>query len=193
MATRRVGAGLAVLLTVVSLAWAPAARAGDAPSPTAPPTSGSQASRGQPPAETVDVTGKWQSKRVKVKQTVTFTSDGKVFGNAGCNDFSGTYKVKSWFITISPLATTLRACDAAVMDAEAAFLFKLQTATRAERACTELRFDVSGGMLVLERFRKPGESVIDCGITTGTTVSGNARPFGGTLATGSGTNGNARP
>jgi heat shock protein HslJ len=148
----------------------------------------------KPPAETVDVTGKWQSKRVTVKQTVTFTSDGKVFGNAGCNDFSGTYKVRSWFITISPLATTLRACDAAVMDAEAAFLGKLQTATRAERACTQLRLDVSGGLLVLEHFRKPGESPIDCVISTGTTTSGNARPFGGTIANGgTGTNGNARP
>ena len=160
---RRSRAVLGVLLAALSLSVATPAHAGDAPAP--------RPSRLAAPAETVDVTGKWQGERTAIIQTVTFRADGTMSGNAGCNDFSGTYKVKSWFITIGPLATTLKFCDDATMIAEHAFLTKLQSATRASRFCTTLYLDVSGGFMQLERFVPPGQPAIAC------SASGNARPF----------------
>ena len=38
--------------------------------------------------------GNWVTATNGVKQTVTFTKDGKVFGDSGCNRFTGGYTVK---------------------------------------------------------------------------------------------------
>lgn len=52
-----------------------------------------------------------------------FTSDGKVSGSAGCNQYAGTYTVSGNTITISsPLASTMMACEPAVMEQESAYL-----------------------------------------------------------------------
>ena len=76
--------------------------------------------------------------------TVSFSADGRIGGNAGCNDFSGPYQTEDGRkITIGPLASTLKACDspAGVMDQEAQFLAALQTAAtyRVEGNRLELR------------------------------------------------------
>ena len=76
--------------------------------------------------------------------TVSFSADGRIGGNAGCNDFSGPYQTEDGRkITIGPLASTLKACDspAGVMDQEAQFLAALQTAAtyRIEGNRLELR------------------------------------------------------
>ncbi len=41
---------------------------------------------------------------------IQFGSDGKVSGNGGCNQFSGTYSTDGENITFSPLIATRKAC-----------------------------------------------------------------------------------
>lgn len=69
--------------------------------------------------------GDWRTSTMGVKQTITFDDKGKVYGDSGCNRFTGGYKVKGDRITIGPLASTMMFCEGK-MDAEAAFLNKLQ-------------------------------------------------------------------
>ena len=80
------------------------------------------------PSATRSPVGDWVTRTSGVKQTATFTKDGKVFGNAGCNQFTGAYTTNGSEITIGPLATTLMMCEQNVMDAEATFLVRLQAA-----------------------------------------------------------------
>ncbi len=72
--------------------------------------------------------GDWRTRTDGVKQTITFTKDGKVFGEAGCNRFTGGYTTDGQSITIGPLATTLMMCSERVMNAETTFLVRLQAA-----------------------------------------------------------------
>ncbi len=53
---------------------------------------------------------------------------GSVFGDSGCNRFTGTYQVKGDRITIGPLASTEMACPEPQMSAEMTFLTRLQAA-----------------------------------------------------------------
>ena len=71
--------------------------------------------------------GDWKTRTNGVKQTITFDKNGTAYGDAGCNRFTGGYKVKGDRITIGPLASTMMFCEGK-MDAEAAFLNKLQAA-----------------------------------------------------------------
>jgi heat shock protein HslJ len=64
--------------------------------------------------------------------TATFTPDGQVGGNAGCNTFTGGYKLDGTSLTAGPLASTMMACEQDVMDQETAFLAALQTPTTVE-------------------------------------------------------------
>ncbi|WP_308254713.1 YbaY family lipoprotein [Geminocystis sp. GBBB08] len=57
-----------------------------------------------------------------LQTTVTLTQDGKIFGNAGCNNYTGTYQITGNKIKISPLASTRKMCTPAVMDQETKFL-----------------------------------------------------------------------
>lgn len=59
--------------------------------------------------------------------TAIFTADGQVGGNAGCNSYTGPYKLDGTSLTVGPLATTMKACEQAIMDQETAFLAALQT------------------------------------------------------------------
>jgi heat shock protein HslJ len=58
------------------------------------------------------------------KQSIQFES-GKVSGFAGCNNFSGTYKVTGLRLEFSGFATTRKACEKSVMDEESKFLNRL--------------------------------------------------------------------
>lgn len=77
---------------------------------------------------TGSLVGDWRTSTNGVRQTITFEADGSVFGDAGCNRFTGTYTTDGNGISIGPLATTLIACEDAVMDAETIFLTKVQAA-----------------------------------------------------------------
>lgn len=74
--------------------------------------------------------------------TVEFGADGKVAGNAGCNNYFGPFTQDKGTITIGPLGSTMMACEtpAGTMDQEAQFLKALESA-----ATTQL----DGDMLTL--------------------------------------------
>lgn len=69
-----------------------------------------------------------------------FTADLQASGFAGCNDYSGPYKLDGSSLTVGPLVSTKKACDQAVMDQEAQFLAALETPTTVE---------TSGGIVTL--------------------------------------------
>ena len=80
--------------------------------------------------------------------TAVFTAD-TVSGSAGCNDYNGSYKLDGDQVTSGPLASTMKACDQAIMDQEAAFLTALQTPSSVEQAgATVTLRDASGAMQV---------------------------------------------
>jgi heat shock protein HslJ len=56
-----------------------------------------------------------------VSASATF-ADGTVSGNAGCNDYSGSYTIDGDKLTIGQLATTRKACGPAETALETAFL-----------------------------------------------------------------------
>ncbi|MEM7190184.1 MAG: META domain-containing protein, partial [Pseudomonadota bacterium] len=49
----------------------------------------------------------------KARAWVTFRSPNQLFGNAGCNQFNGTYRKTHDQITVEPLSTTRKACPPA--------------------------------------------------------------------------------
>jgi len=122
MSRTRRGVALAATLAGLMTVLASPAMAGDAGS----------SSRMSP-------VGDWRTKTNGVTQTITFTSDGKVSGDAGCNRFVGGYTTDGTSITIGPLATTLMACEQPVMDAEATFLVRLQAAVSFQAKAQTLR------------------------------------------------------
>lgn len=62
------------------------------------------------------------------KLTVKF-AEGQIGGSAGCNSYSGSYKVNGEKISIGPIAMTMMACvDPGVMEQEQTFLAYLQNA-----------------------------------------------------------------
>jgi heat shock protein HslJ len=73
--------------------------------------------------------------------TSEFTANSRASGSAGCNRYTGTYKVSGSTIRISPLATTKRACAEPIERQETAFLKALARARS---------FAVGGGILTLK-------------------------------------------
>ena len=67
-----------------------------------------------------------------VRPTVSFSGDGTVSGNAGCNTFSGNYTVDGANLTFGPLISTRMACEGAKGTLETAFLAGLQATTTYE-------------------------------------------------------------
>lgn len=63
--------------------------------------------------------------------TATFTED-QVSGSSGCNTYNGAYTLDGDQLKIGPLASTMKACEQAIMDQEAEFLTALQTPTSVE-------------------------------------------------------------
>lgn len=63
--------------------------------------------------------------------SITFGDDGTVSGSTGCNNFSGEYSLNGSTITISPLATTKRACiePEGISEQEQGILSALESAT----------------------------------------------------------------
>ena len=109
MARRRFATGTAALTAALLVLLASPAIAGDVAAPMNP-------------------VGDWRTRPDGVRQTITFTADGQVSGDAGCNRFVGGYTVKGGTIAIGPLATTLMMCEDSVMAAESSFLTRIQAA-----------------------------------------------------------------
>lgn len=83
--------------------------------------------------------GDWRTSTQGIAQTVSFTKTGQVYGDSGCNRFTGGYTVKGSQIFIGPLAATLMACPDAQMTAETQFLTALQSATNFRQTPKALR------------------------------------------------------
>lgn len=65
-----------------------------------------------------------------LQTTMQLTEDGKIYGNAGCNRYTGSYTIKDNQLKISPLATTFKMCSPAIMDQEMKFLKALSSTTK---------------------------------------------------------------
>jgi heat shock protein HslJ len=73
--------------------------------------------------------------------TAEFTEDEKVSGSAGCNRYSGQYMLSGSNIEFTqPMASTMMACEQAIMDQESAF-FQALSATKS--------FVINGDQLTL--------------------------------------------
>lgn len=57
-----------------------------------------------------------------VESSIRFEAEGRVVGNAGCNNLQGTYEVDGASMSFGPLAVTRKMCPPAMMDQEAVFL-----------------------------------------------------------------------
>jgi heat shock protein HslJ len=77
--------------------------------------------------------------------TATFTPDGQVSGDAGCNTYTGAYTLEGTALTVGPLATTMKACEQDVMDQETQFLTALQTPTNVESSGTTVTLRAASG------------------------------------------------
>jgi heat shock protein HslJ len=119
------GALAATMITAALIATAVPATAGDVA-----PANGS-------------IVGDWKTRTLGIKQTATFDKDGRVYGDSGCNRFTGSYTIKGDRIKIGPLASTLKACPQPRMDAEMIFLTKLQAAVIYSATDTALRIYTS--------------------------------------------------
>jgi heat shock protein HslJ len=71
----------------------------------------------------VDATGNFYSPGPSHSVSLQLASDNQLNGNAGCNNYFGSYTVGGNTISFDPLATTTRFCsDPGVMDLEATYL-----------------------------------------------------------------------
>lgn len=79
-----------------------------------------------------------------------FTSDGKVSGSAGCNQYSGTYTVSGDSIQISsPLAATMMICPPDIMVQETAYLKALGESKTYAVSKDQLTLTGAGGNALL--------------------------------------------
>lgn len=83
-----------------------------------------------------------------VEATAAF-SDTDVQANGGCNSASGSYTTSGDSIEISPMASTLIACEEPIMTMEAAFLAHLQAAETYSIEGDTLTIDGSAGPIVM--------------------------------------------
>jgi heat shock protein HslJ len=81
-----------------------------------------------------------------------FGKDGTLTGNAGCNDYNGTYTVNGNQITIGPLASTRKFCNdpEGIMDQETQYLAALGTAATYQIEGTTLELRTKDGALVAD-------------------------------------------
>lgn len=102
-------------------------------------------------ANAVELTGSEWGIDKPVEQFIKFSGDEQVFGHAGCNRFFGSYTTdkSKGTITIGPLASTKKACEQSVMDAERLFMNKLESAKKFKRTRLHLSlFDKNGEHLL---------------------------------------------
>lgn len=87
------------------------------------------------------------------EQYVAFKAGGEITGHGGCNQFFGQYTQEGQTLTIGALASTKKFC-ADVMQAESAFMQKLQDTRKIEATHIALRlYDTDGTELMQLRRR----------------------------------------
>ena len=62
------------------------------------------------------------------QQTLSFSNDGKITGNAGCNDYFANYEVKDKDLSISAIGSTKMFCGEGLMTEETVYLVALEKA-----------------------------------------------------------------
>lgn len=73
-------------------------------------------------------TGVVSSNDQQIEQTLAFDADGKFNGNAGCNNFFGSYEVEENTLFFGAIGSTKMACEEEVMQAESTYLAALEKA-----------------------------------------------------------------
>jgi len=64
--------------------------------------------------------------------TLNFAADGRLWGEAGCNNYTTSYELADGALSLGVTAVTNRACLPALMDQETAFLRLLESAARVQ-------------------------------------------------------------
>jgi len=83
-----------------------------------------------------------------VRPTISFSGDGTVTGNGGCNTFNGTYTTSGSNLTFGPLSSTKKTCGDAVDKIEQAYLAALQ-ATTAYEITSDAKLKLTAGATTL--------------------------------------------
>ena len=89
------------------------------------------------PVMATEIGGEWhlvglEGQRAPAPLSITFTTDGKVSGQAPCNRYFGSYSGTLPTLTLSALGSTRMACDA--LDVESVYFEALGAIQRAEFA-----------------------------------------------------------
>jgi heat shock protein HslJ len=85
---------------------------------------------------------------------------GKVAGSASCNNYTASFEVSGENLKIGQAASTMMACDPAIMDQETAFLTHLQAAAQYAIDGGQLTlFDASGAATLVFNVEQPGSIV----------------------------------
>lgn len=79
--------------------------------------------------------------------TLTFATTG-IAGSSGCNTFAGSFDYNAGVVTFRDVASTLMACDPAIMDQELALLTALNTASTFQVSADQLLINYDGGTLI---------------------------------------------
>jgi heat shock protein HslJ len=88
--------------------------------------------------------------------TASFSKDGHVSGDGGCNAYSATYKTSTPTITVGPVASTHKNCGTpdGVMSQETAYLSALHSAASYATDGSRLELKTGGGATAVELERK---------------------------------------
>ena len=104
-------------------------------------------------AVVVSLTGSHWVSSDNSKQSVEFKAS-QISGNAGCNQFFGTYNQEDEKISVNPLATTRKACAHDVMLKEHDFLVTLESAKHLEMDANMLILKNANGQVLMKFNRK---------------------------------------
>ena len=90
--------------------------------------------------------------------TANFGTDGKLSGSAGCNNYTASYQTDGNKISIGPAATTMKACEPAVLDQEQQYLAALATAATYRIDGNQLELRTAAGALAASFVKAPAGS-----------------------------------
>lgn len=98
-------------------------------------------------------TGQTQAALAGQEVNLTLSAaDGRISGKAGCNSYTGGYKLDGDKLTLpTPMASTMMACAEDVMKQEQAFLKLLQTAESYALSSGKLQINCAGGQVLILR------------------------------------------
>jgi heat shock protein HslJ len=90
--------------------------------------------------------------------TANFGTDGRLNGSSGCNTYNASYTTDGNKIAIGPAATTMMACEQAVMDQEQQYLAALATAATYRIDGSKLELRTADGALAVTFTKAPASS-----------------------------------